>query len=195
MKKDFSLYKKLFTSTFSLSAFTFGGGYVIVPLMKEKYVDKLKWIDEEEMLNLIAIAQSSPGAIAINASITIGYKIGGILGSVCTILGAVLPPLITISLISAFYTAFRNNEIVSAVLTGMQAGVAAVIANVVFDMVTKVIKTKSFFKIGIMFAAFIAQYFFKLNVIIIILTCIVLGSLKSLCETAILKKENKNEVK
>ncbi len=179
MERNFSLYKNLFTSTFALSAFTFGGGYVIVPLMKEKYVDKLGWIDEEEMLNLIAISQSSPGAIAINASITLGYKIGGVLGSICTILGAVLPPLITISIISAFYSAFRDNDVVSAVLMGMKAGVAAVIANVVFDMTSKMVKTKSAFNIIIMLGAFCAQYILKINVIFIIITCALIGISKA----------------
>ena len=70
-----SIYRKLFISTFYLSAFTFGGGYVIVPLMKKKFVDDLNYIEEEEMLNLVAIAQSSPGPVAVNASILLGYKV------------------------------------------------------------------------------------------------------------------------
>ena len=77
MKKDFKIYWTLFTSTFYLSAFTFGGGFVIVPLMKKKFVDDLNWIEEKEMLDLTAISQSSPGAIAVNASILIGYRIAG----------------------------------------------------------------------------------------------------------------------
>ena len=71
MKKDFAFYRKLFCSTFYLSAFTFGGGYVIIPLMRKKFVEQYHWIEEEEMLDLTAIAQSSPGAIAVNASILI----------------------------------------------------------------------------------------------------------------------------
>ena len=124
MKNKKHIYRKLFTSTFYLSAFTFGGGYVIIPLMKKKYVDDLQWIEEEEMLNLTAIAQSSPGAVAVNAAILLGYRVAGISGALVTILGTILPPFITLSIISIFYTAFRDNTVVNAVLKGMQAGVA-----------------------------------------------------------------------
>ena len=78
MKKSPALYCKLFTSTFYLSAFTFGGGYVIIPLMKKKFADDLHWIEEKEMLDLTAIAQSAPGPIAVNAAILIGYRIAGV---------------------------------------------------------------------------------------------------------------------
>ena len=84
MKKDWRMYTKLFSSTFSLSAFTLGGGYVIVPLMRKKFVDELHWLEEKEMLDLTAIAQSSPGALAVNASILIGYRIAGVLGAIIT---------------------------------------------------------------------------------------------------------------
>lgn len=96
---------KLFCSTFYLSAFTFGGGYVIIPLMRKKFVEQYHWIEEEEMLDLTAIAQSSPGAIAVNASILIGYRLAGLFGALVTVLGTVLPPLIILSVISVAYTA------------------------------------------------------------------------------------------
>ena len=118
-----TLYWTLFASTFMLSAVTFGGGYVIVPLLKRKFVDELHWIDEQEMLDMVAIAQSSPGPLAVNASIIIGYRMAGVPGALLTALGTVLPPLVIISVISAFYAAFRDNRIVSLVLKGMQAGV------------------------------------------------------------------------
>ena len=113
-------YVKLFTSTFYLSAFTFGGGFVIIPLMKKKFVDELQWLEEDEMLNIAAIAQSSPGSVAVNAAIFVGYRIAGVGGAAVAILGTILPPFIIISIISAFYSAFRSNRIVSAVLKGMQ---------------------------------------------------------------------------
>ena len=99
-------YKKLFFSTFKLSACTFGGGFVIIPLMRKKFVEELGWIQEDEMMDLAAIAQSSPGAIAVNASILVGYHVAGIPGAMLTVLGTVLPPLIIISIISTFYQAF-----------------------------------------------------------------------------------------
>lgn len=89
-------YWQLFLSTFKLSACTFGGGFVIIPLMRERFVKELHWIEEEEMLDLTAIAQSSPGSIAINTSILVGYHVAGITGALITVVGAALPPLIII---------------------------------------------------------------------------------------------------
>ena len=145
-----TLYWTLFASTFMLSAVTFGGGYVIVPLLKRKFVDELHWIDEQEMLDMVAIAQSSPGPLAVNASIIIGYRMAGVPGALLTALGTVLPPLVIISVISAFYAAFRDNRIVSLVLKGMQAGVAAVIASVVITMATGVLRQKRVLPVCIM---------------------------------------------
>ena len=114
-------YWQLFLSTFKLSACTFGGGFVIIPLMRERFVKELHWIEEEEMLDLTAIAQSSPGSIAINASILVGYHVAGIPGALITVVGAALPPLIIISIISAFYQAFRSNGIMTKPPTKVQA--------------------------------------------------------------------------
>ena len=83
---------KLFISTLYLSAFTFGGGYVIVTLMKKKFVDQYHWIEENEMLDLVAIAQSSPGAIAVNGAIVVGYKLAGMVGAVTAIIATIIPP-------------------------------------------------------------------------------------------------------
>lgn len=177
MIKDKKFYLKLFLSTFSLSAFTFGGGYVIVPLMRKKFVNEYGWIDEQEMLNLIAIAQSSPGAIAINSSLIIGYKLAGVLGAIIALVGTVLPPLIIISIISLFYIAFRDNKIVNGAMNGMQAGVAAIIVDVVFNMVNDVRK-KDKVSIGIMIAVFIATFY--VNIMIIILVCGIFGLLYSM---------------
>ena len=172
----------MFISTFYLSAFTFGGGYVIIPLMKKKFVDDLQWIEDDEMLNLTAIAQSSPGAVAVNAAILLGYRVAGILGALVTILGTVLPPFITLSVISIFYTAFRDNIVVNAVLKGMQAGVAAVIADVVLNLGSNVLKQKDIVSMIIMVGAFIATFFFRINVIYIVLVCGCMGAAKILIQ-------------
>ena len=102
MRKKQKVLWKLFLSTLYLSAFTFGGGYVIVTLMKDKFVDKYHWIEENEMLDLIAIAQSAPGAIAVNGAIVVGYKLAGLAGVLTAIFGTVLPPFLIISVISVF---------------------------------------------------------------------------------------------
>ncbi len=178
MKKDAKFYGKLFGSTFTLSAFTFGGGYVIVPLMRQKFVEKYHWIEEEEIMDLTAIAQSAPGPIAVNASILIGYRLAGVFGALLTMLGTVLPPLIIISVISLFYQIFRDSTAVSAVMRGMQAGVAAVITDVVISMGIKVAKTKSVISILVMAGAFFASWFLNVNVAIIVIVCGVIGALR-----------------
>lgn len=174
MKKK-ELYWKLFTSTFYLSAFTFGGGYVIVPLMKKKFVEDLHWIEEKEMLNLVAIAQSAPGVIAVNSSIIIGYRVAGVVGAFVTMIGTILPPLVIISVISLFYESFKTNIFINALLLGMQAAVGAVIVDVVINMTLSIFKDKKVLYIIMMFGAFIASYFFKVNVMIIILVSGFLG--------------------
>lgn len=182
MENKKNIYMKLFTSTFYLSAFTFGGGFVIIPLMKKKFVDDLQWVEEDEMLNLAAIAQSSPGAVAVNAAILLGYRVAGVPGAMVTILGTILPPFITLSIISLFYAAFRDNIVVNAVLKGMQSGVAAVIADVVLNLGGNVIKGKDILSILVMAAAFIATFFFKVNVMYIILVCSLIGGAKILLQ-------------
>ena len=165
---------KIFISTLYLSAFTFGGGYVIVTLMKKKFVDEYHWIDEQEMLDLVAIAQSAPGAIAVNGAIVVGYKLAGLIGAAVSIVGTILPPFLIISVISLFYTAFRDNLLVSQMLEGMQSGVGAVIAIVAGG----ILHEHNCLSNVIMFAAFTASCIFQVNVIYIILICGALGILK-----------------
>lgn len=187
MKRTPALYWKIFISTFTLSAFTFGGGYVIVPLMQKKFVNQYGWIDETEMLDMVAIAQSAPGPIAVNASIIIGYRLGGVLGAMVSMLGTVLPPFVIIAIISFFYQAFRDNYVVATVMRGMQAGVAAVIVDAVIKMAVNVGKEKSVLSYIIMFAAFIVAYFFDVNVVFVILACAAVG----IIATVIREKRNK----
>ena len=142
MESKSKVLQKLFLSTLYLSAFTFGGGYVIVTLMKKKFVDEYHWIEENEMLDLVAIAQSSPGPIAVNGAIVVGYKLAGMIGVLVSIIGTIIPPFLIISVISVCYQAFRDNFFVSQMLEGMQAGVGAVIASVTYEMGAGVVKEK-----------------------------------------------------
>ena len=171
---------KLFISTLYLSAFTFGGGYVIVTLMRKKFVSEYHWIEEDEIYDLIAIAQSAPGPIAVNGAIVIGYKLAGLLGVIISVIATIIPPFIIISCVSVFYQLFRTNVFISLMLEGMQAGVGAVIASVVYDMVSGLVKEKNILHMMIMIIAFIANYCFNVNVIYIILTCILFGIVQSL---------------
>lgn len=172
-------YGKLFLSTFRLSACTFGGGFVIIPLMRKKFVEELGWIEEQEMMDLTAIAQSSPGAIAVNASILVGYHVAGISGALLTVLGTVLPPLIIISVISLFYQAFRDNALVTMVMSGMLSGVAAVIFDVVINMAKGIIHTKHILPVFVMLGSFIAVRCFQVNIVVVILICGVIGGLET----------------
>ena len=152
---------------------------MIVTLMKRKFVDEYHWIEEDEMLDLTAIAQSAPGAVAVNGAIVVGYKLAGFAGAFTAIIGTVIPPFVIISVISAFYTAFRDNFIVSQVLEGMQAGVGAVIAVVVYEMGYGIVHGRSPASIGIMAGAF-APACLGVNVVCIILVCIVIGVARTL---------------
>ena len=162
-------YLTLFLQTFELSAFTFGGGYVIVPLMRKAFVGKLGWLEDSEMLDLTAIAQSAPGPIAVNAAILVGFRTGGIPGALLSLLGAVLPPLIIIAVISSFYQAFRSNRYVSAVMAAMSAGVAAVVADAVISMVWDILRKKKLLPLIMMIAAFIMTEFLGVNIIVVII--------------------------
>ncbi len=170
---------RLFASTLYISAFTFGGGFVIVTFMKKKFVDELHWIDEKEMLDITALAQSSPGAIAVNAAILVGWNVAGLPGMLVAVLGTIIPPMVIILVISLFYAAFAANEYVALVLKGMQAGVAAVILDVVCDLGLKVIKTRQWLNYLIMIAAFAATFFFDVNVIYVILVALAVGIVKA----------------
>ena len=183
-------YIKLFLSTFKISACTFGGGFVIIPLLRRKFVEELGWIDEQEMMDLTAIAQSSPGAIAVNASILVGYRVAGIPGAMLTVLGTVLPPLIIISVISFFYKAFRDNAIVNAAMAGMLCGVAAVILDVVINLIKGIFKQKRILPVIVMAGAFAAVRFFSVNIIIIILVCGVIGAADVIYREKIGKKRD-----
>ncbi|MGY3814066.1 chromate transporter [Globicatella sulfidifaciens] len=172
-------YFHLFTSTFKLSAFTFGGGFVIIPLMRKRFVEELHWIEEEEMVDLTVIAQSSPGAIAVNAAILVGYRVGGLLGALVSVIGTVLPPLIIISIISMFYQAFRDNLYVGIIMRGMLAGVAAVIIDVVWRMGQQLMKEKRLLPLIVMVLTFIASRYLGLNILLIIVMCALIGAIDS----------------
>lgn len=179
MKTNPKLLIRLFFSTLLLSAFTFGGGYVIVSLMKKKFVDKYHWLTDSEMLDLAAIAQSAPGPIAVNGAVAVGYKLSGIIGIIVCAFATIIPPFVIISVISLFYDAFRSNHIISLLLEGMQAGVGAVIASVAYDMSFAVVKNRDTVSEILLIAAFILCII-GVNAIWIILACGSLGAVRTL---------------
>ena len=186
--KSFILWN-LFKSMFVLSSCTFGGGFVIVSLMKKKFVEELGWLDEDEMLDITAITQSSPGPLPVNASVIIGYRMCGILGSVIAILGTIIPPMVIISIISVFYTEFRTNKYIAIALQVMRAGVAAVIFDVVINLMKNVLKTKRYLYIAMIIVGFIATYLLKVSAMNVILVCLLIGIVDLMLEL------KKNKVK
>ena len=145
--------------------------------MRKKFVKEYKWIKDSLMLDLIAIAQSSPGAIAVNAAIIIGYRLNGLIGATVAAIATVLPPLLILSIVSLFYLTFRDNIVVNVIMKGMQTGVAAVIIDVVITMVSQIFMMKKKIPILMIIFVFIATYFFKINIIFIIIICGILGAL------------------
>ena len=176
MAEKNKLLLKLFLNMLYISAFTFGGGFVIVTLMKKRFVDKYGWIDEKEMLDITSAAQSTPGAIAVNAAVIVGKKLGGAAGILSVVLGTVIPPVAIISIISLFYGAFADNTYVSLLLKGMSAGVAAVILDVVCSLCTDFVKNKKIFDICIILLSFVLVFFLDVNVIIIIAAAVIMGT-------------------
>ncbi len=172
----------LFSGMFYISAFTFGGGFVIATFVKKKFSDQLGWISEPEMLDLIALAQSSPGAIAVNVSIIVGWKVFGLLGMVTSVIGTIMPPMIIIGIVSIIYNLIADNVYVAMVLQGMQAGVAAIILSVSIDLALKVLKDRKVFYDLLMVLAFVLAYVFKVNVVILIVSALAIGVLLSVLD-------------
>ena len=192
MKKDLTpkTLWTLFKSMFVLSACTFGGGFVIVSLMKKKFVEELQWL--EEVLDITAITQSSPGPLPVNASVIIGYRMSGIIGSIVAVLGTILPPMAIISLICVFYTQFRENRYISIALQIMRAGVAAVILDVTWNLAKHVWNSRSVFYILLMTVSFIATCFMGIGAMYIILTCLAIGIADAVYEV-MKKKGDRNK--
>lgn len=174
------LFWTLFTKTFLLSAFTVGGGYVIVPLMRKTFVEKLGWIEEKEMLDLIAIAQSAPGPIAVNTSILIGYKLAGIPGSLVTLLGTILPPLIILTIFSYLYHAIKDNTIIKTLFYGMSIGVAVVILDAVTTMAKTIVGARKVLPIVLMILAFVITLATDVHIVYIIIACACIGVVATL---------------
>ncbi|WP_289088410.1 chromate transporter [uncultured Veillonella sp.] len=172
-KRDAHFFWTLFKSTFIISAFTVGGGFVIIPLLKAKYVDEYHWINDKDTLDMVAIAQSMPGIVATNSAIILGYRMAGYLGTLVALLATVLPPLITLSIISYCYDYFIQNKIIAYMLRGMQCGATALILNVGIDLAVKQCKKKLALPLLILLVTFIGNAFFQLN----IMTLIVLDGL------------------
>lgn len=180
---------RLFFITIYISAIAFGGGYVILGMLRQYFVKKYGWMTDDEMTVTIAIAQTAPGAIAGNAAMLVGYNVAGVFGAFVTMIASIIPPLVIITIVSIFYNTIRDIVIVDYILRAMRAGVVAVIISISIDMtVTVTKKGKSITAIIIMASAFIASYFIKIQPIYIILIAAVCGVALSYIRLLFLKK-------
>lgn len=164
---------KIFFSFFKIGLFTFGGGYAMIPLIHFYAVDKYKWIGEQEFIDVIAIAESTPGPIAINSATYIGYKTNGVKGSIAASIGVVLPSLIIIMLISAFLMQFYNNEWVEYAFLGIRVGVSVLILNAAVRIFKKVEKNTLTYLLALF--GFFMAFFDVLPIVLIILIGGIIG--------------------
>lgn len=174
MEKKISLIS-LFFDMLMISALTFGGGFVIIGMMRKKFCDEKHWISDEEVLDMTAIAQSAPGALAVNSAVIFGYRMAGLMGALVSVLATIIPPIVIISVICLIYESFSQNQIIQIALQVMRAGVGAVIIDVVIDLAGNVIKTRDKLNIVLMAAAFIASWHLKVSAITIILLFMIIG--------------------
>lgn len=139
--KKFKMLILLFWAMFKIGLFTFGGGYAMIAIIERELVERKKWIEHDDFMDMIAIAESTPGPIAINSATYIGYKRGGVLGSLFATLGVVLPSFIIIFIISLFYKQFMQIQLVAYAFKGIQACVAFLILSAGFKMLKKIKRT------------------------------------------------------
>ncbi len=187
-----SLYE-LFIEMFRLSAFTFGGGYVIVAMMQSRFVEEKHWLTEEQMLNLCAVAQSAPGVVAVNAAIAVGSALHGISGILVSVLATILPPFVIILMICPVYAWMTSQSWLKWLMAGMNIAVCGLIFVSAFQMGQSSLRKDSLRNLLIILAVFVLSAIFKINVIYIILACLAGGALQAGWERfARRSKENSN---
>ncbi|MCK9547380.1 MAG: chromate transporter, partial [Sphaerochaeta sp.] len=173
-------YLRLFWTTFTLSLFTFGGGFVIISLMRKKMVVELGWINDEEMLDFITIAQSSPGPIAVNGSLMVGYHLARVPGALVAALGTVLPPMIVLTVVSLAYQAVADNQVIAAAFSGMRAVVAAIVLQVTWALFKPLAQKKRVLPIVLFIASFVALFVLRFNIMVVMIAIILFSVVHSL---------------
>ena len=167
----------LFATFFKIGAFTFGGGYAMIPLIQHEAVEKHGWVTDDDILEIIAIAESTPGPIAINSATFVGYRTCGVLGSLCATLGVVLPSFGIILAISYVLREFQQIKAVQYAFNGIRAGVLALLFKALWSMYKK--SPKGWASYVVMGGAFVLTAFAKVNVFIVIIACAVFGLVTS----------------
>ena len=178
MRVSWATLFRVFLSFFKIGAFTFGGGYAMIPLIQNEAVEKRHWVTDDDILEIIAIAESTPGPIAINSATFVGYKAAGVLGSVCATLGVVIPSFVIILAISAILVQFQSEPVVMYAFMGIRAGVLALLIKALWTMYKK--SPKGLFAYIMMAVAFVLTAVIHINVIFVIIGCAIAGILSSL---------------
>ncbi len=169
---------QVFLSFFKIGAFTFGGGYAMIPLIQQEAVEKRHWVTDEDILEVVAIAESTPGPIAINSATFVGYKAAGVLGSVCATLGVVLPSFVIILVLSFILRQFQEVQAVQYAFQGIRAGVLALLIKALWTMYKK--SPKGWPAYVVMGGSFVLTAIFNINVLFVIIGCAVFGLATSL---------------
>lgn len=177
---------QVFLTFFKIGAFTFGGGYAMIPLIEKETVEKKKWITDDDVLEIITIAESTPGPIAINAATFVGYRVCGFWGALTATLGVVIPSFGIILAISILIKQFRDIKAVQYAFNGIRAGVLALIIKALLSMYKQC--PKNFTSYIVMISAFILTAFLNVNVLAVIVGCAVFGLVSSILTTRRHKK-------
>ena len=173
MKTRFKLLWQIFATFFKIGAFTFGGGYAMIPLIQKETVETHKWITDEDILEIIAIAESTPGPIAINSATFVGYRTAGVLGSLCATLGVVLPSFVVILVISGVLRQFQEVQAVQFAFQGIRAGVLALLCKALWGMYVK--NKKNWASYIVMAGSFLLTGLLDVPVLPVIIGCAVFG--------------------
>lgn len=174
MKKYFNL----FWTFFKIGLFTFGGGYAMISIIYKESVEKHKWITEEDMNNIVVVAESTPGPIAVNSAAFIGHKVGKFMGSVVSVVGVILPSFIIITLVSIFLSTFKSIQVVQYGFEGIRAAIIILMIEAIFKL-SKTLKKNALFY-SLLLTSFILNFFFDVSAILLIITGIVIGVIREI---------------
>ena len=163
----------LFTTFFRIGLFTFGGGYAMLPLIERETVENHKWISEEDMMNMVAIAESTPGVLAVNSATFVGCRVAGFTGALCATLGVIIPSMAIICILSMFYLSFLQNRWVAAAFGGIRCAVVLLMFNAVKKLSKQVKFSPLYLALGI--AAFVLAVFTEVDTILILLGAGIVG--------------------
>lgn len=187
---------KLFCSSLTISALAFGGGFVVLSQQNKTYVQKLKWVTEQEMIDLSSLAQASPGAIAVNVALLIGYKMAGVIGAVITVIASIIPPFLIITALYYFFDAVNGYVIVQRIIFGMQAGVSGVLVSLAIDSIKGATKNAGTFGAIVLITAFVVStvcnMFLYLNCVPYL---IILSGILGVSVTCCFNRKDKEKVK